>query len=89
MSPEFKVVAGMALLRMISAGIEVTAALLMLRIGRVESAFQINAALGLVGPLILIGVTALGVFGMATKMSYSKIALIAIGVAIIIYAARK
>lgn len=88
MSPEFRVVAGMALMRLISASIEVTAALLMLRLARIESALKINATLGLVGPLVMIGVTALGVIGIAHQVSYGKIFIIAIGVGLILYGVR-
>lgn len=88
MTPEFRFVAGMALLRLLSATVEVTAALLMLRFGRVETAFKINAVLGLVGPFVLIGVTSLGLFGMAGKVSYEKILAIVVGVLLILYGAR-
>ncbi len=88
MTPEFKFVAGMALLRLLSAAVEVTAAVLMLRFGRVETAFKINAVLGLVGPFILIGVTSLGLFGMAGKISYEKLIAIVVGVLLILYGAR-
>lgn len=88
MTPEFRFVAGMALLRLLSATVEVTAALLMLRFGRVETAFKINAVLGLVGPFVLIGVTSLGLFGMAGKVSYDKIIAIVAGVILILYGAR-
>lgn len=88
MSPEFKIVAGMALLRLLSASIELTAALFMLKLARVDAALRINATLGLVGPLIMIGVTALGIFGLAGQISTGKILIIALGVSLILYAAR-
>lgn len=88
MSPEFRIVAGMALLRIISSAVELTAALLMLRLGKIEAALRINATLGLVGPLVMIGVTALGIAGLAHQVSYGKLALIALGVGLVLFALR-
>lgn len=64
-----KIVLGMAALRFLSATIEFTAATLMLYFGRVETAFKINAVLSLIGPTVLISVTALGLVGLASKLS--------------------
>lgn len=89
MSTEAKIVAGMALLRLLSASIEITAALLMLKMGKVTTAVKLNAALGLVGPTILILVSALGIAGLAGKVPVGKIALVAVGVGLIFLAARK
>lgn len=89
LTEEGKVVGGMALFRMISAAIEVTAAMLMLKFGRVETAVQINALLGLVGPVILITVSALGLAGLAGKVPLSKLALLGAGVALILIALRR
>lgn len=86
---EGKVVGGMALFRMLSAAIEVTAALLMLKFGRVETAVQINALLGLVGPVILVLVSALGLIGLAGRLPLTKFALLVAGVSLILIAARK
>lgn len=79
---------GMAAVRFVSAAIEATAAILMLRIGRVDAALRINGVLGLVGPTILIVVTALGVAGMAGRIPLAKIALICAGVYLILYGSR-
>lgn len=79
---------GMALLRFLSASVEVTAALLMLRLGRVDAAFRINALLGLIGPVILIAVTAVGLFGLAGKISYARFGMIALGVTLILFGTR-
>ncbi len=89
LTEEAKIVAGMALLRMLAGTVEVSAALLMLKFQRVETAFQINAVLGLVGPLMFVAVSALGLIGLAGKVSYVKLALIATGVLLILVAARK
>lgn len=85
MSPEFRIVAGMALMRLLSAAIELTAAFFMLRLARIDAALRINATLGLVGPLVMTGVTALGIVGLAHQVSTWKLLLIAAGVALILY----
>ena len=52
MTDETQVVRSMALLRFIAGSLEITAALLMIRYGKVGIALRINAGLGLFGPLI-------------------------------------
>lgn len=78
----------MAVIRLISATIEATAAVLMLRSGRVETALRINGLLGLVGPTILVSVTAIGVLGLAGRLPYAKMAIIGMGVYLILYGSR-
>lgn len=82
-------VRAMAVVRMISSGIELAAALLMLRLSRLDAAVQINAALGLVGPLVLVTVTILGVAGLAGKIPLTRLALIGAGVMLVILGARR
>ncbi len=77
-------VRGMALVRFISASIEFTAAMLILRLGRVEPALRVNAVLGLIGPTILVLVTGLGIVGLAGKVSPGKLSLIFFGVLLIL-----
>lgn len=88
-SDEAKLVAGMALFRLLAGTIEVSAALLMLKLGRIDAAFQINAVLGLIGPCMFILVSALGLIGLAGKISYGKLGLVALGVLLILLAARR
>lgn len=71
-----KIVFAMAMLRCLSASIELTAALLMLKFGRVETALKINAVLAMVGPSIMVLVTILGLVGLAGKVSLSKLGII-------------
>lgn len=78
-----KIVAGMAGVRILSATIEFTAAMLMLKFGKVETAFKINAVLALVGPTVMLTVTSLGLIGLAGKLSFSGMAIIILGVALI------
>lgn len=83
------IVLGMAMLRLISGLCEVTAALLMLKFNSVEKALIINSALALIGPIILILTTSLGLWGIAQKVSFSKLVWIAIGIGFIIFGIRK
>lgn len=82
-------VTSMALVRLLSASIEATGALLMLRFGRVETAVQINAALALIGPIILITVSTLGMMGLAGKVPLTRLVWIGCGVLMILYGARR
>jgi len=79
----------MAAVRMLSSAIELCAALLMLRLARLEAAVQINAGLGLVGPLVLVTTTLLGIAGLAGKVPWTRIGLIAAGVLLIVVGARR
>ena len=78
-----KAVLIMGLLRLLSGSIEIFAAILMLRLNDIENALVVNSSLALVGPIILISTTAVGLFGMTEKLSLFKISCIFIGVTII------
>jgi len=78
-----KYVFGMAMIRCISGIIEFSAALLMLKLDRVDQAMRVNALLAFVGPLILITVTAIGLAGLAGKVSPVKMVIISMGVILI------
>jgi hypothetical protein len=82
------VVYGMSGLRLLSGSIEIVAALLMLYFGTVHKAVQINAALALVGPTVLILVTSLGLMGLADKMEFWRMAVVMGGVAMILWGVR-
>jgi len=83
-----KIVLSMALLRVLSSGIEFSAAMLMLYFNRVETAFKINAMLALVGPPIMVCVTALGLVGLAGKVSPVGMLSIVMGVGLIFFGVR-
>ncbi|WAH39189.1 YqhV family protein [Alicyclobacillus dauci] len=83
-----KVVYAMASLRFMSGLVEVTGGLLMLYFGTAERSLQVNATLALVGPFVLIAVTAFGVAGIAGEVSLRRIVLLLIGVGFILYASR-
>lgn len=91
MSPldiELRTIRVMAFLRFFSAAIECAAAIYILRLFRVEDALRVNATLGLVGPMILILVTLIGLVGMAERLSVERIALIVIAVVLVFVATR-
>ncbi len=83
MTTELRAVLTMALLRLIAGTIEISAGLLMLKFGRVETALKINSMLGLIGPIILTLVGAVGLIGLSSQLSWSRLILTALGVLMI------
>jgi Protein of unknown function (DUF2619) len=79
-----KFVMSMASLRVLSGSIEICAALLMLRLNQLDKALLINSSLALVGPIILITTTTIGLVGMSDKLSMSKMVWVFGGVACIL-----
>ncbi|MBX5437385.1 MAG: YqhV family protein [Alicyclobacillaceae bacterium] len=78
----------MAGLRLTSSMFELAGALLMLYFGTAARALQVNGLLALVGPLVLVSVTALGLWGVADDLEWSRIAWILLGVGCILFGAR-
>lgn len=74
----------MALIRVISGVIEIGAALLFLKVGRVDTALRLNAILGLIGPLIFLAVSVLGIAALAVKLSWIKVVLISAGIILVL-----
>ena len=83
-----KTILGMSILRIISGLIEITVAILILRSNDISKALVLNSSLALVGPCILILTTAIGLFGIADKISISRILFILAGVALILFGVR-
>lgn len=79
----------MTSLRIVSGLVELTAAWLMWRTARLETAVQINAALGLFGPTVLLLATFLGVAGLAGKLPVHKLVLLGLGALLILIGARR
>lgn len=75
-----KIVLGMASLRLASGTIEICAALLMLRLNQIDKALVVNSSLALVGPIILIATTTIGLVGLSDKLSPAKFAWVAVGI---------
>lgn len=80
-----KFVAAMAATRVLSGLIEFSAALLMLKLNRVDQALKVNAALAVVGPTVMLIVTALGVAGLSGKVAPDKMVFVLLGAGLIIY----
>nr|WP_054942142.1 YqhV family protein [Paenibacillus ihuae] len=74
----------MAVLRLLSGSVEITAALIMLKLNQVDKALAVNSGLALVGPTILILTTAVGLSGMAQDLSWGKLGWIGCGVAFLL-----
>lgn len=75
-----KIVLTMGMLRLFSGSIEICAALIMLRLNQIDKALVVNSSLALVGPLILITTTTIGLIGMSDKLSAAKLAWVTAGV---------
>ncbi|GEB31608.1 MULTISPECIES: YqhV family protein [Brevibacillus] len=84
-----KAIMGMAALRILSGSIEIVAALLILKVNQVEKALLINSGLAIVGPVILITTTTIGLLGMSDRVSFAKIAWILLGISCILIGVRK
>jgi len=78
----------MALLRVISGIMEIAAALVIVRLHRIESALRVNAVLGLLGPVFFLAVSALGIVTLAVRVSPAKIFLIIAGAGLILWGTR-
>jgi hypothetical protein len=76
-----KIVISMAILRILSSFIEFLAAILIYRSNSIEKALLINSLLALVGPLIFISITTIGLIGIADKLSFQKLIWIIVGIA--------
>lgn len=76
-----KIVLTMSSLRLMSGTIEIFAALLMLRLNEIDKALAVNSTLALVGPLVLITTTTIGLVGLSDKLSMGKFLWVVAGVA--------
>jgi hypothetical protein len=78
-----KIVLSMASLRLMSGSLEIFAALLMIRFNQIEKALLVNSGLALVGPLVLLTTTTIGLVGIAEKLSFGKMLWVLVGVSCI------
>ncbi len=83
-----KVVYAMASVRFVSSLLELTGAILMLRLGTAERALQVNSLLALTGPVVLVTVTMLGIAGLSDSISWWRIVVILVGVGCILLGAK-
>ncbi|HOQ23638.1 MAG TPA: DUF2619 domain-containing protein [Bacillota bacterium] len=79
-----KMVVNMALVRVISGLLEIGAAMAIIRLGRIETALRINAFLGLIGPLVFLAVSALGLVAVAVRLIPWKVALLILGLILVL-----
>lgn len=73
------------LLRILSGSIDITAAMFMFKFNDLEKAFYINTLLALVGPVILIVTTGIALFGLAEKISLTRMICLFCGIVLIIF----
>ena len=83
MCTELRAVLTMALLRLLAGTLEISAGLLMVKLGRVESALKINAVLGLIGPVILTLVSGVGLLRLSNQLTWPRLPLVDLGVLLI------
>lgn len=79
-----KAVILMVLIRLFSGSIEIFAAMLMFKLNNIEKALIVNSSLALIGPIILIITTTVGLLGISEKLSFPKIGCICAGVVLIL-----
>ncbi|WP_019412365.1 YqhV family protein [Paenisporosarcina sp. TG20] len=75
----------MIILRLLSGSIEVSAALLMFKLNDLEKALYINSLLALVGPVVLIVTTGIGLYGLTEKISLTRIICLFSGIFLILF----
>lgn len=84
-----KSVFGMAFLRLLSGSLEISAAILMLKLNDVGKALLVNSSLAFIGPLVLLTTTTIGILGLTSRISFEKIVLVLVGVLLIFIGVRK
>lgn len=83
-----RLVAVMSALRFAFGLANLTGAFFMLRAGRVEAAVRVNGVLGSVGPFVFLLVSALGLWGLAGRISPLRLALVVSGVTLMFVGTR-
>ncbi|MBS4031443.1 MAG: YqhV family protein [Clostridiales bacterium] len=79
----------MAGLRIFSGLLEVCAALLILRLNRVDTALRINSVLAVIGPTILLAGIMVGVVGLSDRLPLTRLLLIYGGAFLIFWGTRR
>jgi hypothetical protein len=77
---EERALSGMAALRVLSGLLEIVAAIVIMKFGKIETALRINAMLGLAGPIVFLLVSVLGVIAVAVRIIPWKVGLIILGI---------
>jgi len=78
----------MAAFRAAAGLIEVIGAIIILRLGTVPKALQVNAFLAAAGPIFMLAVTGVGLLGLAGRIPPVKVVLIAVGAGLILAGSR-
>lgn len=78
----------MAVLRILSGVLEIAAALVFIKLGKVETALRINALLGIIGPLVFVLVSVFGIVAVAVKLPPLKIVLLTLGTILVLVGTR-
>ncbi|WP_342504877.1 YqhV family protein [Sporosarcina sp. FSL K6-2383] len=73
------------ILRIFSGSVDITAAMLMYKFNDLEKAFYINTLLALVGPVVLIITTGIALFGLAEKISATRMICLFAGIVLILF----
>lgn len=81
---EQTVLNNMAMVRVISGLLEIIVALIIIKVGRVDAALRMNAFLGLIGPLVFIAVSVLGIAAIAVKLSWIKVCILSLGIILVL-----
>nr|PZN72841.1 MAG: DUF2619 domain-containing protein [Bacillota bacterium] len=85
---EERLIWGMRLARLISASVEVGAALMLLRMVDPKAMLRLNSLLGLVGPAAFIAVSALGLAASLGRIEPMRLLAVLIGVALVLWGTR-
>ncbi|OEF95506.1 hypothetical protein BHF71_04760 [Vulcanibacillus modesticaldus] len=84
-----KFVLSMAMLRFLSGSIEILAGIIMLKLNDLNKSLIVNSSLIVVGPIVFIVTTSIGLIGLSDKLSFSKLLWILTGVLFILIGIRK
>ena len=82
---EERILSSMAVLRIISGLIEIISAIAIIKLGQIAHALRINALLGIVGPIVYVIISALGVVAIAFHFSFWKIITIILGIVLVLW----
>mgnify|MGYP001254044738 FL=1 len=85
---EERLIWGMRLARVLSACIEVPAALILLRMADPRAMLRLNSLLGLVGPAIFIAVSALGLAASLGRLQPGRVLIVLLGIALVVWGTR-
>lgn len=76
------------LLRILSGSVDIIAAYIMFKLNDLEKAFIVNSSLALIGPIIFIITTGIGLSGLSDKISLTKMICLLSGVTLIFISLR-